>query len=244
MPQRYHDSSPPELLPLGVKQILITGTKDSLVPPKYGKEYEAAAQLAGDKIEMIEIEDAGHFEVIAPNSAAWPTVEQAVQSLVKLTRKDRQLGQPLNSRPEGDCQAFEGLAAIELSTYDELTYLNALKRRGSVRTARLLPRYLAPLSQPALHERHTHAPAAVLLGDHEPPAQGLVDGVVRGRFLKVTGAESLEIHPLAHKPALVVDELPEHGVSRCDGGGDGLVEDLKRASPESPQVHQVDGPLR
>ena len=59
---------------------------DLLVPPKYGKEYQAAAQLAGDNVEMIEIEDAGHFEVIAPNSAAWPTVEQAVQSLVTLTR--------------------------------------------------------------------------------------------------------------------------------------------------------------
>jgi hypothetical protein len=57
---------------------------DLLVPPKYGKEYEAAAQLAGDKIEKIE--DAGHFEVIAPNSIAWPTVERAVQSLVKVTR--------------------------------------------------------------------------------------------------------------------------------------------------------------
>jgi pimeloyl-ACP methyl ester carboxylesterase len=86
LPQRYHDASPTELLPLGVKQILITGTKDLLVPPKYGKEYEAAAQLAGDKIEMIEIEDAGHFEVVAPNSTAWPTVEGAVRSLVKLKR--------------------------------------------------------------------------------------------------------------------------------------------------------------
>jgi pimeloyl-ACP methyl ester carboxylesterase len=86
LPQRYHDASPPELLPLGVKQILITGTKDLLVPPKYGKEYGAAAQLAGDEIEMIAIEDAGHFELIAPNSTAWPTVGRAVQSLVKLTR--------------------------------------------------------------------------------------------------------------------------------------------------------------
>ena len=103
---------------------------------------------------------------------------------------------------------------------------------------------LTPLPQPALHERHTHAPAAVLLGDHEPPAQRLVDGLVRGRFLKVMGAESLEILSFAREPALAVDELPEHGVSRCDGVGDGLVEDLERASPEPPQVHQVDGPLR
>ena len=56
------------------------------MPPKYGKEYEVAAQGTGDKIEIIEIESAGHFELIAPNSSAWPTVERAVQSLVKLTR--------------------------------------------------------------------------------------------------------------------------------------------------------------
>ncbi|MGH8628414.1 MAG: alpha/beta hydrolase family protein [Gammaproteobacteria bacterium] len=84
--QRYRDASPAELLPLGVKQILITGTKDLLVPPKYGKEYEAAAQKSGDEIEMIEIENAGHFEVIAPNSTAWPTVERAVLSLVRFGR--------------------------------------------------------------------------------------------------------------------------------------------------------------
>jgi acetyl esterase/lipase len=81
---RYRDASPTELLPLGVKQILITGTKDLLVPPKYGKEYETAARRSGDRIEMIEIENAGHFEVIAPNSNAWPIVERAVLSLVKV----------------------------------------------------------------------------------------------------------------------------------------------------------------
>lgn len=84
--QRYHDASPAELLPLGVQQILITGAEDLLVPPKYGKEYKVAAEKSGDKIEMIEIENAGHFEVIAPNSTAWPIVERAVLSLVKVRR--------------------------------------------------------------------------------------------------------------------------------------------------------------
>jgi acetyl esterase/lipase len=86
VPQRYHDASPAELLPLGVKQILITGTKDFAVPPKYGKEYEAAAQKSGDKIEMIIIDNAGHFEVIAPGSTAWPAVERAVLSLLNVKR--------------------------------------------------------------------------------------------------------------------------------------------------------------
>ncbi|MGH8557505.1 MAG: alpha/beta hydrolase family protein [Methylococcales bacterium] len=82
--QRYRDAPPAELLPLGVKQILITGTKDLVVLPKYVKEYAATAQKSGDTIEMIEIENAGHFEVIAPNSNAWPTVERAVLSLIRV----------------------------------------------------------------------------------------------------------------------------------------------------------------
>jgi hypothetical protein len=56
------------------------------VPPKYGKEHGAAAQKSGDEIEMIEIENAGHFEVLAPNSSAWLIVERAVLSLVKVRR--------------------------------------------------------------------------------------------------------------------------------------------------------------
>ncbi|MEW6211628.1 MAG: alpha/beta hydrolase [Acidobacteriota bacterium] len=81
VPQRYRDASPSELLPLGVRQILITGAKDSVVPPDYGRQYEAEARKSGDEIEMIVIDNAGHFEVIAPNSTAWSAVERAVLSL-------------------------------------------------------------------------------------------------------------------------------------------------------------------
>ena len=84
VPQRNHDGSPSELLPLGVPQILITGALDRLVPPALGKEYEVLARKSGDKVEMIVIEGAGHFEVIAPGSAAWPIVQAAVLSLCEV----------------------------------------------------------------------------------------------------------------------------------------------------------------
>jgi hypothetical protein len=44
-------------------------------------EYAVLAKKAGDKAEMTVIEGAGHFEVIAPGTQAWPTVEKAVVSL-------------------------------------------------------------------------------------------------------------------------------------------------------------------
>ena len=63
--------------------VLITGALDWLIPPAFGEEYVALAKKAGDRAELTVIEGAGHFEVIAPGTQAWPTVEKAVWSLAK-----------------------------------------------------------------------------------------------------------------------------------------------------------------
>ncbi|HEV2859631.1 MAG TPA: alpha/beta hydrolase [Pyrinomonadaceae bacterium] len=84
VPDRYKVASPSEMLPLKVEQVLITGAQDRAVPPKYGQEYEAEARRSGDKVRMVVVENAGHFEVIAPGTAAWPTVEEAVKTLLKM----------------------------------------------------------------------------------------------------------------------------------------------------------------
>jgi acetyl esterase/lipase len=83
VPERLRDGSPAEMLPLGVPQILITGSLDWLIPPSLGDEYAALARTAGDDVQMKVIEGAGHFEVIAPGTQAWPVVEAAVLSLTR-----------------------------------------------------------------------------------------------------------------------------------------------------------------
>jgi acetyl esterase/lipase len=83
VPERLREGSPADMLPLGVPQILITGSLDWLIPPAFGEEYIALATKAGDRAELTVIEGAGHFEIIAPGTPAWPTVEQAVLSLAK-----------------------------------------------------------------------------------------------------------------------------------------------------------------
>jgi acetyl esterase/lipase len=83
VPERLREGSPADMLPLGVPQILITGSLDWLIPPAFGEEYVALATKAGDRAELTVIEGAGHFEIIAPGTQAWPTVEQAVLSLAK-----------------------------------------------------------------------------------------------------------------------------------------------------------------
>ena len=82
VPERYAQASPAELLPLATRQVLIVGSDDRVMPPRARDAYVAAAQKAGDSAELIVIPDAGHFEVIAPTSAAWPIVRDQVLDAV------------------------------------------------------------------------------------------------------------------------------------------------------------------
>ena len=79
---RYAQGSPYELLPLKVRQVLIVGVQDGVMPPPAREAYAAAATKAGDRVEIVEV-PGGHFEVIAPTSAAWPTVRDMIVSLLR-----------------------------------------------------------------------------------------------------------------------------------------------------------------
>jgi acetyl esterase/lipase len=81
--QRYQETSPAELLPLGVKQILIYGTDDTIVPASYGQDYGETANQDGDDVKLVVIKNAGHFEYVAPNSITWPAITEAIQTLLK-----------------------------------------------------------------------------------------------------------------------------------------------------------------
>jgi len=82
-PERYHQASPIELLPLGVPEWLLHGTKDDVVPIELSRRFQAAAAAAGDDARLIELPDAGHFELIDPRTHAWAQVEAAVLDLLK-----------------------------------------------------------------------------------------------------------------------------------------------------------------
>lgn len=73
----FADTSPPAMLPLGDRQLVISGALDPIVPPRFGEHYAAAAVARGDAAGSVVIEGAGHFEVIDPTSAAWPLVLDA-----------------------------------------------------------------------------------------------------------------------------------------------------------------------
>ncbi len=81
-PERYASASPAEMLPLGVPQILIHGARDDIVPIKISQEYQAAASARGDEVTLIPLPDAGHFQVIDPESPEWSPVMGAVLKLI------------------------------------------------------------------------------------------------------------------------------------------------------------------
>lgn len=82
--ERYQQTSPIEMLPLGVEQRLILGAVDRIVPGELGESYQTAARKKGDRVDLTSVAGAGHFDLIAPQSFAWPAVEGAVRSLLKL----------------------------------------------------------------------------------------------------------------------------------------------------------------
>lgn len=79
--ERYRQTSPAELLPLGIPQRLIHGAQDKIVPVELGREYEEAAQGKGEDVRLTVVDGAGHFELIAPNSSAWAAVSEALREL-------------------------------------------------------------------------------------------------------------------------------------------------------------------
>jgi acetyl esterase/lipase len=77
--ERYALANPTALLPTGGRLIAVHGTRDDTVPVEVSRRYVDRALTAGDQVELVEIDDCGHYEVIDPLSAAWPAVLAAIE---------------------------------------------------------------------------------------------------------------------------------------------------------------------
>ncbi|MEO7179050.1 MAG: alpha/beta hydrolase, partial [Allosphingosinicella sp.] len=67
----YADTSVPRLAPLGIRQVLINGLQDRIIPTSYAEAYAVPMRAAGDKVKVRMIDRTGHVELIAPETAAW-----------------------------------------------------------------------------------------------------------------------------------------------------------------------------
>jgi acetyl esterase/lipase len=81
---RFADTSVPRLAPLGVRQVLINGDQDRIIPTAYAEGYAAPMRAAGDDVRVRMVNRTGHVELIAPGTAAW---EIAVEEIKRALRR-------------------------------------------------------------------------------------------------------------------------------------------------------------
>ncbi len=84
VPERYATASPAALLPFGVPQVLIHGTRDNNVPFDVSQFYARKAQEAGDDVTLIELPGADHFVVIDPTSESWAITLKEIQRVLAI----------------------------------------------------------------------------------------------------------------------------------------------------------------
>jgi acetyl esterase/lipase len=77
---RFEDTSVPRLAPLGVRQVLINGLQDRIIPPAYAESYAGQMRAAGDQVKVRMIDRTGHVELIAPETAAWAAAVEEIEA--------------------------------------------------------------------------------------------------------------------------------------------------------------------
>lgn len=77
-PERRRAADPVALVPLGVRQVLLHGTADDIVPVSVSRSYAAAAEAAGDDCTLVELPGVDHFAFLDPASGAWALAVSAL----------------------------------------------------------------------------------------------------------------------------------------------------------------------
>lgn len=81
VPEHYAEADPmEEQLPHATKQWLIHGTSDDIVPVQFSRDYVSQKTAKGESAVLVEIPQAGHFDLINPNSEAFKQVKATVLS--------------------------------------------------------------------------------------------------------------------------------------------------------------------
>jgi acetyl esterase/lipase len=81
VPERYRAVNPLDRLPVGVPIRLVHGDRDEIVPIDQSTTFAARGKAAGDDVNVTTITGAGHFDLIAPRTSAWPSVLAAFKGI-------------------------------------------------------------------------------------------------------------------------------------------------------------------
>ena len=80
VPDHYREADPTELSIPGARQWLLHGMEDDTVPPAFSRDYVDQKKKRGERVELVAIAHAGHYDLIDPRSEAFKKVKAAVFS--------------------------------------------------------------------------------------------------------------------------------------------------------------------
>jgi acetyl esterase/lipase len=78
----WPETNPMRLLPFGIPQVLIVGTKDNPWRVTITKSFAQTATEKGDNVRLMIPEGANHFDVVHAHGPAYPIISSAVKSLL------------------------------------------------------------------------------------------------------------------------------------------------------------------
>jgi acetyl esterase/lipase len=78
----YRQASLLEALPTGVRQVIVHGTDDTVVPSVMAERYARRAMEAGDDVDLVMVQDADHMSMIDPQSKAWRATVDRIGEVV------------------------------------------------------------------------------------------------------------------------------------------------------------------
>jgi len=85
VPEHYREADPMQLAIPQARQWLIEGSRDTEVPPEFSRDYVSRKQKRGGKnkedVHLLEIPDAGHYELIDPRTKAWKQVQGTIMQV-------------------------------------------------------------------------------------------------------------------------------------------------------------------
>ena len=81
----YAEVSPAAITSPETRALMISGVLDRLIPPYVAHDYARAVRGKGGPTELLNIADAGHFDLVTPGTTAWDEVRTRIEAALGLS---------------------------------------------------------------------------------------------------------------------------------------------------------------
>jgi len=80
VPEHYREADPMDLSITSARQWLLHGSEDDTVPPAFSRDYTDQKKRRGEQVELVEIANSGHYDLIDPRAEAFKKVKATLLS--------------------------------------------------------------------------------------------------------------------------------------------------------------------